>query len=256
MEKMRKSILNLTIFVLTFFMVAQVLTINTNAVSSTKASAATAVVQSSAEDTNKPKTILPGIIYDKDKKILYGPRDKGLLLLGFDYDMNQNLWYSALDPWQRAFGYNLAFDVIAPATSIYFKTRTIFFDYDGLVWMLKLWKGQYGVTSGAEVGLYHRKPDVKYFYQCASKENFLLMDLEVLRFGRTYFKREAQKHWWQTGFIVGGLITLNSLELKSNITFKDKKMRDSFVKAFSTQDNLADVKYKVKGLSVSLDWKT
>ena len=205
-------------------------------------------------EPNKAKNILPGILLDEEKNILYGPNGKGLLLSGFDYDMNQKFFFASLDPWQRAFGYNSLYDTLAPVSSIYFRTRTVTFNYNGLDWMVKLWKGQYGITCGAEVGLYTKSPSEKFQYDCASKENFLLMDLQVLKGGVTYFTREAQMHWWQTGFVMGGVVVLNDLTVKSTITFKDQVMTDAFVNALNSQENAKGIKYVVNGLSVSVSW--
>lgn len=30
----------------------------------------------------------------------------------------------------------------------------IYFQYDGRRWLIEFWKGQYGITTGAEVGVY------------------------------------------------------------------------------------------------------
>ena len=262
MRKIKRLFFNIMAFALVIFITEQVMSFDVFAASSKSAVAAGSQKSASQIKTNKLpeeigecKTVSPGIIYNKDKKLYYGPNGKGMAGMGFNYDAGQNIFYSSIDPWQRAFGYNLVYDFVAPLTSMYFKTRSIYFNYAGLNWMVKLWKGQYGITSGAEVGIYTRKSTAGYQYQCASKENFLVMDLEVLRYGHPYFKREAQNHWWQTGFMLTGVATLNSLELKTTITMKNKSMRDALVKSLKTQDNLDDVKYKVKGLNVSLDWK-
>ncbi|MEI6577831.1 MAG: DUF4474 domain-containing protein [Eubacteriales bacterium] len=209
---------------------------------------------SAAAQAGSPKTVFPGIILDEEKNILYGPNDKGLLYTGFDYDLNQKFFYASLDPWQRIFGYNDIYDTLAPVSSIYFKTRNVCFNYGGLDWMIKLWKGQYGITSGAEVGIYTKSPKSQLQYDCAGKDNYLLMDLTVLKGDQIFFTREAQMHWWQTGFVMGGVVFLTDLTLKSTITFKDQEMTDAFVNALKTQDEATGVKYVVNGISVGLTW--
>ena len=216
---------------------------------------ALAAKETAAVASNGPKQVFPGIIYDEENGLLYGPNGKGLLNIGFDYDLNQKLFYSAINGWQRNFGYTKTYDVLAPLTNILFQTRMIYFTYGGLDWMIQLWKGQYGITSGAEVGVYHKTTGSgKLVYDCASQDNFLMMNLEVFKNGQPFFTRPAQMHWWLTGFVLGDIVSPNDLNIKTTITFKDQKMTDAFINALATQSNTKDVNYVVNGINVSLDW--
>jgi hypothetical protein len=211
--------------------------------------------ETAAVASSGPKQIFPGIIYDEDNGLLYGPNGKGLLNIGFDYDLNQKLFYSAINGWQRNFGYTKTYDVLAPLTNILFQTRMIYFTYGGLDWMIQLWKGQYGITSGAEVGVYNKPSGSgNLVYDCASKDNYLMMNLNVFKNGQPYFTRPAQMHWWLTGFVLGDIVSPDDLNIKTTITFKDNDMTDAFINALSTQSNTKDVYYVVSGNNVSLDW--
>ena len=80
-------------------------------------------------------------------------------IAGFNYDQQQKILRSDQYPIQRFFGFNRSIDVAADtvlSSSIY--CDPICFFYDGKEYMLELWKGQYGIMSGAEVGLYYRTP--------------------------------------------------------------------------------------------------
>ena len=69
---------------------------------------------------------------------------------GFAYDSETDDFYSTMYPWQRQFGYCSLYDEAAPALSLIFDSEPIYFDYKGKHWLIQFWKGQYGVTTGAE----------------------------------------------------------------------------------------------------------
>ncbi len=33
----------------------------------------------------------------------------------------------------------------------------VYFNYEGRTWLVEFWKGQYGINTGGEVGIYHAK---------------------------------------------------------------------------------------------------
>lgn len=102
--------------------------------------------------------------------------------------------------------------------------------------MIELWKGQYDLTTGCEIGVYTTdEPDLNIpgvfkgpFFQCAKDEDHLRMDYYVMKNGEILFKRK-DKHWWLTGFILGEFSEPSELTMYLNITLKDKDMRDAFV---------------------------
>ena len=59
-------------------------------------------------------------------------------------------------PLQRYFGYAYAYDAAALAMNAIIDCEPIFFDYAGKTWMIELWKGQYGLETGCEIGVYNR----------------------------------------------------------------------------------------------------
>lgn len=80
-------------------------------------------------------------------------------IAGFTYEPQQKIIKSTQYPIQRFFGFSRAIDKAADdilSSAIY--CDPICFYYGGNEYMLELWKGQYGIMSGAEVGLYYRNP--------------------------------------------------------------------------------------------------
>lgn len=204
----------------------------------------------------EPQLILPGVLYDAEQNIYFGPNGKGLLYIGFDYDADQKLFYSSVNCWQKAFGFNDLYEALAPLGAMIFDTRSIYFTYDGLDWMVKLWKGQYGITSGAELGIYTKSSIADSHYIGVDEENFMLMDMKVLRHGEPYFTREAQMHWWLSGFVLGDITAPDELNLESSITFKDRAMTKAFIAALGgqAQADTEDVVCVDNGTCVTLSW--
>ncbi len=137
---------------------------------------------------------------------------KGILRnFGYEYDAEQNIFYTHLNPWQRWFGFTDAYDSAAAYATMWYMTLKIDFEYDDLLWRLQWWKGQYGVLEGAELGVYTKKPENEDFpfYKCAENENLLTMYFEYYQTVKDYnednvlFIREEQEHWWLTGFKFG-----------------------------------------------------
>lgn len=80
-------------------------------------------------------------------------------IAGFSYDPAQKILYSNLNGPQRFFGFCETIDVSAdPILSSSIFCDPIYFYYNGREYLLELWKGQYGIMSGVEVGLYYRNP--------------------------------------------------------------------------------------------------
>ena len=75
---------------------------------------------------------------------------------GFRYDPRQDIIYSKMYPLQRHFGYAYGYDAAALAMNAIIDCEPIFFDYAGKTWMIELWKGQYGLETGCEIGVYNR----------------------------------------------------------------------------------------------------
>lgn len=80
-------------------------------------------------------------------------------IAGFSYDPQQKTLYSNMYGLQRFFGFGETIDYAAdPVLSSSIYCDPIYFYHNGREYLLELWKGQYGIMTGVEVGLYYRNP--------------------------------------------------------------------------------------------------
>ena len=201
------------------------------------------------------KNLGAGIAYDPSTGLLYGVDGHGLLYIGFDYDSNQRIFYNPKYPWQRNFGFCEIYDVCAPVTMMFYDTQRFKFDYDGKNWMIQVWKGQYGITSGAEIGIYTKAPDRSIeFYDCASDEDCLAMSYDLMKNGEIFFTRESDSHWWLTGFAPLTVTAAEDFEMRAKITTKDETMAAAFAGALEENGYVLGQNYWVDGAVVSFNW--
>ncbi len=155
-----------------------------------------------------------------------------LTAAGFAYDPIQDIYYSVMNPLQRNFGYNVYYDAMAPVFGMIFDTERIYFSYDDKDWLVQLWKGQYGITVGAEVGIYY-KPSSRTSgqYDCISDDDLVEMTMELYKGDEKYFTRGPERHWWLTGFKLLDAAAPSSLSLNIMLTLDEDGMADAFFKA-------------------------
>jgi len=155
---------------------------------------------------------------------------------GYSYDPEQDIFYSKLDSWQRNMGYCRLYDEACAPFSMIVDCEPIFFEYGGKRWMIEFWKGQYGMTTGGEVGVYTTEgtdldiPDffTGTFYNCARDEDCLYMSFTLEKNGKVLFTR-SDRHWWVTGFKLGEFAEPWELSMYLTIALKDAEMRDAFL---------------------------
>lgn len=198
-------------------------------------------------------------------------------VVSYQYDADGNYFYTEEDPWQRNFGFNPIYDWAAPVTAMFYSSVRVKFRYDGLDWMVQLWKGQYGFAFiGSEVGIYH-KPVTRIgnHYDCASDENSLKIEHSLYRQKQgsdneadmeLKFTRPYAIYWWSTGFVAGMLrqfADTGELMMVARITFKDVGMANAFVESFDALGfNPSDSigvehpdAYKIVGRDVYINWR-
>lgn len=160
---------------------------------------------------------------------------------GFEYDEEQGIYYSSVNPWQKGFGFNFIYDMAAPIAGMNYATERIQFEYDNKDWMIQIWKGQYGMTAGAEIGVYN-KTDKIMQYDCVSEEEFLEMSFVLYNQGEEMFHRGPEKHWWLTGFKILNVGVPILLDMDMTIKFPTKSMADAFETGLkkANRDNLLD----------------
>lgn len=155
---------------------------------------------------------------------------------GFAYDGRQDIFYSRTDSWQRRFGYGRIYDEAAALMNMIIDCEPIYFDYDERKWLIQFWKGQYGITTGGEAGVYYLPKgtlvqDVlerELIYRCVEDEDTLRIQTILWKNGKQLYHRRGY-HWWLTGFVLGEYSRPKELEMDIEITLKDLVMRDAFL---------------------------
>ena len=196
------------------------------------------------------------IIKEMGKEVLNklkgNPIDKGIELAGYGYDSEQDIFYSNTNAWQRNIGYSRLYDEGSAPFGMILDCEPIYFRYGGKIWLIELWKGQYDLNTGCEVGVYTREDSIinipeiyKYmFYNCASDEDRLTMSFSLYKNGVQLFARD-DNHWWLAGFKLGEYSEPSELTMELNITLKDSVMCTAFVEA------LKEIGYKDEEITVN-----
>ncbi len=180
------------------------------------------------------KPIQVPVLAEKDKR-----RKLNELIepFGFAYDGRQDIFYSRADSWQRKYGYGRIYDEAAPAFNMIIDCEPIYFEYDEKKWLIEFWKGQYGITTGGEVGIYYLPKEKqgenilhpRLVYECVEDADTLRIQTVLWKNGKQLYYRRGY-HWWLTGFVLGEFSKPRELKMDIEITLKDIEMRDAFVK--------------------------
>lgn len=147
---------------------------------------------------------------------------------GFYYAESQGIFYSHINAWQRDWGYNNFYDWVAERT-LNIEYIAVFFEYGERTWRIEFWKGDYGPTIGAEVGVYYNNPNIPGHYDSVDNSNLLKMSMNLsTKDGEQLFSRSPVETWWLTGFKIHSDLDSSDLELLVRICFKDSAMRNEF----------------------------
>lgn len=187
---------------------------------------------------------------------------KILEIAGFEYDAEQGIYYSQMNPLQRKFGFNFLYDMAAPMAMMYYDTKRIEFEYGGKEWMIQLWKGQYGITSGAEIGLYSRDPERVMQYDCADDEELITMYFDFYNMDEFVFSRGPEKHWWLTGFKFLHIGIPSFITMDMMLDFDDNYMANAFERALKKVQTdgsslgafMDPIVYKRQGSTFYIEW--
>lgn len=199
-----------------------------------------------------------GLLINKETGECYNKEGTGMFGSGYNFNLNDMVVYTTVDCWMRNFGFCLFYDVFANLNPISYSyvTRRFKFDYNGLQYMIQIWKGNYFISNGGEVGVYTREPG-EYktsFYNCATPEQELMMSMQILSGDKVLVDRPLQKHWWISGFHLSNRRYIPSLlTLKTTIVMTDEEMLNAFTAAIDA-NVMDDVTYTVDGLKVNLVW--
>ena len=177
---------------------------------------------------------------------------------GYLYDPSQGIFYTKMNAWQRKFGFCRLYDEAAAPFGMIIDSEPVEFEYGGKRWLIQLWKGQYYLNTGCEIGIYYtEEPDLDIpnlfqgtFYHCVDNANRLEMAYTLYRNGTELFHRK-EKHWWVTGFKPGEFSEPWELSVKYRITFKDNGMCNSFIRAMR---KLGYQEYEIKTNGITVEF--
>ena len=195
--------------------------------------------------------------------VLFNTQDEStarkiLVTAGFDYDPVQDVYFTQLDSWQRNFGFNSVYDTAAPMVGMLYSTAKIYFTYDDKDWMMEIWKGQYGITAGAEIGFYNKPTDrVMKHFDCVTDEEMLEMSFDFYNMDELVFTRGPEKHWWLTGFKFLHVGIPTFIKLDMTIKFPNRKMANAFEKGLKEEQKkqITDpIKYTRSGDTFNIEW--
>lgn len=152
---------------------------------------------------------------------------------GYDYHCRHGFFSSTTDAWQKAAGYTWLYDYMAPRFQMVFDALPVCFDYCGRTWLIEFWKGQYGINTGAEIGIYHADrivSEAEYktaLFTAAEDHEMLPCALRLYRDDKELVQL-TQRHWWLTAFLTGCFSHPQNLCLEASICFPNAQMCDAF----------------------------
>ena len=197
---------------------------------------------------------------------------KGYSLAGFLYNPSEDTVYSKRYAWQRTFGFCDWFDQMC-GTMFYVHDEVFNFNYGSDEWRIELWKGQYGLKNGAEIGLYYRKSSGIYsiqdaavyafsggsdnkWYESVSENDLLYLDFTLYRNGTQFINKGATKHWWLTGFKWGVLTDPANMYMDAGITFPTTAFANAFKSALNSKQYTYGTNSAHGGTRVSFRFNT
>ncbi len=205
-------------------------------------------------DDGERAVVHPGILINTQTGEVRGWTDKGMVDLGFDVNIYDLLIYGTVHCWQRELGFNLLYDLLADTTPLYnLETRRIKFVYGGKVWMIQVWKGNYGLASnGVEVGVYNRPiAGAPTVFHAAADDEMMPLSAKLYHGDELLLEKGPETHWWLSAFKLSPVIYLpESLTMTFSITFPDRKMLRAFTAAVKLH-GAHDISCTVDGLTAA-----
>lgn len=179
-----------------------------------------------------------------------------ILAAGFRYDKEQRIFYSESESWQRNFGFTPIYDAAAAFSGMYYDTMRIKFNYGDRDWMIQLWKGRYGITTGAEMGVYFKDPGADAeFYTCAENEDKITMSFAIYNGDELFMTRGPEPHWWLTGFKLFQMIGPQNLTMHATFFMEDSGMADAIEESLKDLGFKKDINYQRLGLTMTIIWR-
>ncbi len=152
---------------------------------------------------------------------------------GYAFHCCCGFFSSLTDAWQKAAGYTWFYDYMAPRFQMVFDSLPVYFDYQGKTWLIEFWKGQYGINTGAEIGVYHADrllSEAEYqvaLFHAVKEPEMLSCSLQLYEDNGQYVQI-SERHWWLTAFLPGVFSHPSDLCLKAAVYFPEEEMLDAF----------------------------
>lgn len=155
---------------------------------------------------------------------------------GFDYTIWGDYVFSQKNPWQKRMGYTRFYDEAAGTMNMIIDCEPVTFYYDNHYWLIEFWKGQYGMATGAEIGIYiaetesEQKPD--YYegtiFHSVNERDYMDMEFVLYRNDKKLLWR-SERHWWLTAFKPGIFSQPDMLQMECRLRFPNFIMLSAFV---------------------------
>lgn len=152
---------------------------------------------------------------------------------GYAYIPSKDIFTSRLDAWQREFGYCALYDKSAVHFNMVLDYLPVYFNYQGETWLIEFWKGQYGINTGCEIGVYHagrileRRELESALFKSVDNSRMFKLSL-TLSTGSRVIARLSARHWWLTAFLMGTFCIPSELALYAALSFPTAEMADAF----------------------------
>lgn len=146
----------------------------------------------------------------------------------FEYFSTEDMYISRKADYSKEMLSNFS-NNISQYTGMAIDWQPVTFTYNNKKYMVSLWKGQYYVSTGAEVGVYElNKERMKYAPVAFSPETKIELTLKQ---GSNVLAQHEINDAWLTIYKPGLYYQKGSLSMDVSITFKDIQMSTAFVEA-------------------------
>lgn len=159
--------------------------------------------------------------------------DELLAPFGYAYVPSQDIITSRNDAWQRDFGYHALFDKASSYAGMVMDCLPIYFNYRNKTWLIEFWKGQYGISTGCEIGVYYagrilKKDELTHtLFRCADNEDMLQLSFTLSKDSQAVAQLN-DRHWWLTAFLPGCFSHPADLYMHISVTLHSHEMAEAF----------------------------
>ena len=178
---------------------------------------------------------------------------------GYVYDSKHDIISTLNDAWQRRAGYTALFDHAALSLSMVIDALPVYFDYRGRTWLIEFWKGQYGINTGAEIGIYCADRILEE-HELKKAHFDAVKDFERIPMTFTLYRDSepiaavSRPAWWLTSFCVGMFSSPSRLAMDCILQFPDSEIQACFIAAL--RQTAPDISHHCNGLNVHLVYGT